>query len=128
MRVQNWPSLLYLHLQDAPEFEWGQTDCVLWCADWIQKAIGEDLTDGAKGQYSTLGEAYEYLNDLGFETPADLADEHLDQIQISYAQRGDIVLHPDGPLGICDGTYSHFLTETGKTRFTTLNCLRAWRV
>lgn len=125
MRHENWPTLLSEHLRDAPAFEWGKSDCVLWCAAWITKATGREFP---AVDYTTSDGAYQYLTSLGFQTPADLADANLPRINVSYAQRGDIIQHPDGALGICDGTWSYFLTIEGKTRFPTLQCLAAWRV
>ena len=129
MRVQNWPSLLYLHIQDAPDFEWGKSDCVLWCADWIEKATGEDYAEGYRDAYNTEEGAKELLAGMGFDSPSDLADEYLDVVSVMQAMRGDIVLHPtQGCLGICEGMYSFFLMESGLQKIQTIQCMKAWRV
>jgi hypothetical protein len=128
MRCENWPSLLSDHLENAPAFQWGQNDCALWSADWVKKATGVDLTQDWRGNYSTSEEAKTFATSKGFSSYAKIASASLLPKQVAFAHRGDIVLHPQGCLGICNGLYSHFLTETGTIRFPTLNCLRAWRV
>ena len=40
----------------------------------------------------------------------------------------DIVLHPQGCLGICDGLVSYFLMVDGVTRLHTHHCRAAWKV
>jgi hypothetical protein len=42
--------------------------------------------------------------------------------------RGDIMLHPQGMLGICDGAHAYFLTERGVTRIEFMKCVKAWSV
>jgi hypothetical protein len=65
----------------------------------------------------------------GIKTPAEIADETgFPVIHLAFAQRGDVVQHPTGPLGICDGVFSHFLMTDGVTRFPTAACVKAWAV
>ena len=127
MRRENWPALLQHHIRIAT-FAWGENDCVLWCAEWINTVTGEDYAKEFRAKYSTEAEAQRLLADLGATCAADLADKYLPPIGVSFAQRGDIVLHPEGAIGICDGQFSHFLTVDGLSRLGTLKCLKAWRV
>lgn len=130
MRVAGWESLLADHIRTAyaTPFAWGTHDCALWCADWVLKATGADLTGGLRGTYSTGIEATEALAAMGLSSVADLAARHLPEIPLGFASRGDVVLHPQGALGICEGVYSHFPMIDGATRFPTGQCVKAWRV
>jgi hypothetical protein len=130
MRQEGWESLLYHHILEArgKEFEWGTHDCVLWCADWIQKVTGEDLAANWRGTYSTQEEADTILGSLGFNNASELASHYQEEIPVARAQRGDIMLHPSGTLGICDGAFAYFVTKDGVLRHEFTKCLRAWKV
>ena len=55
MRREGWEQLLAEHVADAgsTDFQWGQADCALWCADWVRKATGQDFSTDWRGQYAT---------------------------------------------------------------------------
>lgn len=130
MRPEGWESLLYHHILEArgKTFDWGTHDCVLWCADWIHKIRDVDLAAKWRGTYSTEEEAQAVLGSLGFSGTSELASHYLEEVPVSKARRGDIMLHPSGTLGICDGTFAFFVTTEGVLRLEFLKCLRAWRV
>ena len=124
MRVQGWESLLAAYTASAPAFAWGQHDCALWCADWVALATGRDFTADWRGLYSSEADL---LAARGLASHADIPGSvGLDEINPAFAQRGDVVLHPQGCLGICTGLLAVFLTETGLT--TLRGRSRAWRV
>lgn len=131
MRVEGWESLLNEHLVQARhiDFEWGINDCALWSADWVKKANGNDFAAPWRGRYASEEELRELLTGMEIELPADIADEvGLPRIEVPFAQRGDIVLHPQGCLGICNGIASYFLMERGVTTIRTRDCTKAWKV
>lgn len=130
MRVEGWESLLAGHILEAYSrpFAWGTHDCVLWCADWVRKATGTDHAERYRGTYHTAAEAKALLRRRKWKSPAAAADKILPTKPVALARRGDIVLHPEGPLGICHGPRSHFLTETGVLAVPTLSCVHAWGV
>jgi hypothetical protein len=130
LRSIDWPSLLINHLEASADslFVWGKNDCALWCADWILTITGNDLAHDLRGKYSTQLQADTLLKNMGFDTVADYADKLLKTQPITLAQRGDIVLHPQGALGICDGHFSHFLMSIGLTTIPTLRCQKSWKV
>lgn len=130
MKVSGWESLLHAHILEARSktFEWGQHDCVLWSADWIAKATGVDLAEHYRGSYSSEEEATLKLQSLGFPTVNELASHFLDETPVKKAQRGDIMLHPTGVLGICEGAHAYFVMEAGATRIPFTTCTKAWRV
>jgi hypothetical protein len=130
MRVEGWESLLNRHIEDARGivFEWGVNDCALWCADWVRKATGQDFAATWRGRYTSEEELKSQLHAMGLTDPAGIADEVLQPVETGFAKRGDIVQHPHGHLGICNGVASHFLMERGVTRVRTRDCTKAWKV
>jgi len=127
MRIEGWESRLAEYLASAKPFQWGVNDCALWTADWIRIATGRTLTPD-NCTYDSEETAAQYLDSVGYDSAADLADYHLKTVSLNFAQRGDLMLHPVGTLGICNGVFSHFLTFDGLIRFPTNNCIRAWKV
>lgn len=128
MRVEGWETLLADYVASAPAFQWGETDCALWTAEWVRRCTGADHTQAWRGKYRTKAGAATLMKRRGFTGPEGIAAAHLEEIPAPTARRGDLVLHPQGALGICTGRHSVFLTETGITSFETLGCGRAWRV
>jgi hypothetical protein len=129
-RVEGWEAILNAHVAEAyrATFAWGELDCALWCADWVRKATGEDFGEDWRGRYAGREELEALLAERGYADHAAIADRRLSFIPLSFAGRGDVVLHPDGPLGVCNGICSYFLTAQGVTRLKTSRCVRAWRV
>ena len=130
MRVEGWESLLDQHIREAyrTPFEWGSRDCALWATDWVLKATGQDFGGPWRGKYKTEVGAAKRMKRLGFASVEAIADAHLTECPIGLAQRGDVVLHPQGPLGICMGRHSFFITESSVTSIPTTDCPKAWRV
>lgn len=64
----------------------------------------------------------------GFNGPSDIADAALEQIPVALAQRGDLVLHPSGALGIAYGRHGFFLTPDSVTMIDVSHCAQAWAV
>jgi len=128
VRVEGWESLLAEYVASAPPFRWGQTDCALWTAEWVRLCTGEDHTPAWRGKYRTKAGATRLMRARGFRAPEDIADAHLNELPVRLAKRGDLLLHPEGNLGICTGRQGVFLTETGLTRLDTPGCDRAWTV
>lgn len=130
MRTEGWELLLDQHIREAYRvpFQWGSRDCALWATDWVHKATGEDHGGPWRGKYKTEIGAAKRMKKLGFASVADIASAHLTECQPGMAQRGDLVLHPEGSLGVCAGRQSFFLTESSVTSIPTLDCPRAWRV
>jgi hypothetical protein len=122
--------LLSCHISDARSiaFAWGQNDCVLWCADWVAKLTGHDPAKDWRGKYTSEAEAIAILRSMDLSVWADLADTNLPPTSVAHAHRGDIMLHPAGMLGICDGTHAYFLTDKGVTRIEFMKCIKAWEV
>lgn len=128
MRAENWPALLARHLDTPRPFAWGTCDCALWAADWVRDCTGADPAGGWRGTYKTGRGAKAKLAAAGFSGVEALADSFLPSKPLPLAGRGDVVLHPSGALGVCNGLKSHFLTASGMLAEDTLACSQAWTV
>lgn len=130
MRNEGWDSQLSAYLKEAEqrEFLWGTNDCALWCAGWVALCTGFDVRDDWKG-YKTEKGAKLKLARRGFRNAGEAFDAYLTRKGAAKLQRGDIALHPDGYVGICNGRLSHFMSRTrGTILFPTLSCPHGWTV
>lgn len=130
MRVQGWEKLLAAHL-DAMRmqpFEWGKNDCALSVARWVHACTGKDHFSDWVGKYKTERGAARRMKARGFTSADKIVDATLPIVSVPFARRGDIVLHPNGALGICNGIRSVFVAECGSIEIDTLSCIKAWRV
>lgn len=131
MRFDGWEQKLRQYLDDSNStvFEWGVHDCALWAADWVYIGTGNDFGQNWRGRYSTALGAQRLMKQRGFKDAAAIADSHFEPIPVRLARRGDLVLHDEGNLGICNGLRSLFLAQGGGLlACDTLQCVAAWRV
>lgn len=130
MKLPGWESKLYTYLENSKgvQFAWGENDCCLWVARFVDQSCGTSYEKMFEGKYNTCTGAYAFMRDKGFENTADVADAHFHSIPITFAARGDLVLHPQGALGICAGRRSFFLKEEGLIELETLQCQKAWEI
>ncbi|MBP3958333.1 hypothetical protein J8F10_24050 [Gemmata sp. G18] len=130
MRTEGWESLLneYVAASAGKEFDWGEHDCGLWSGTWVLLCTGRDFVSRWKGTYRTTRGAKLAMARLGFNGVEAVAADALEEKPVPLARRGDLVLHPQGALGICNGRVSHFVTASGLTTIDTLACTRAWGV
>jgi hypothetical protein len=129
MRVEGWESLLDAHIENAQPFEWGQNDCALWSADWVNLATGVNFASQWRGLYTTEDELAALLAERGFTSHAEIPTASgFPSMHPAFAQRGDIVMNAYGCLGICAGLESYFLMERGVTPYRTKKCTHAWRI
>ncbi len=119
----------YISFSKNITFSWGENDCCLWVARYVDLVSGSRILSQWIGKYNTAEGASVTLNMAGFKTPEDVADYYLLPKDKRMALRGDIVMHQSGALGICDGRKSFFLSESnGIVEFLTINCKRAWSI
>ncbi|MCU1324987.1 MAG: hypothetical protein JWN34_357 [Bryobacterales bacterium] len=130
MRIEGWEGRLAAHISGARgiEFAWGQHDCVMWCARWIEICRGDNFYRDRLGQYHDEASALAFMHANGFTDYAAIASAHLTEVPVPLAQRGDIVQRENGALGICNGLKSHFIAPQGVLTENTLACIRAWKV
>ncbi len=136
MRDSTWPVKLNRFMRDRHHvpFSWGSNDCVLFAADGIKAITGKDLAEKFRGKYRSLSGALKILKAEG-GTLAGLADDRLERIPVTLAQRGDLVLHKqqgpfDGALGLVylGGVQAAFVGEEGIKLIPLNSCSAAWRV
>ena len=129
-RSEGWERRLADYIAAAIDrpFAWGSHDCALWAATWVDLATGSTFAAEWAGLYKTQAGAWNAMKTRGFSGVAGIADRHLEGIPVNRASRGDLVLHPQGALGICHGVRSYFVTESGLAAEKTLACTRAWAV
>lgn len=130
MRLEGWEARLEAHIREAYShaFAWGEHDCALWAARWVLVATWEDFLSDWQGRYKTEAGAARLMKRRGFASVADIADAHLPEIPVKLARRGDLLLHPQGSLGICYNRHGFFLTADGVTMIDAGTCPRAWKV
>jgi hypothetical protein len=130
VRPAGWEHLLAEHIAAARagSFRWGTHDCALWCADWVRAITGHDPAEEFRGRYGTEVEATRILGELGYTDLSSAVCAKLSKIPVPLASRGDVLMHPQGMLGICDGPHAIFLTFSGVLRAPFLHCANAWEV
>ncbi len=135
MRLENWPSLLAAFLADEKPFAWGSRDCCLFAADAVLCVTGIDPAIDFRHRYTTAKGAASVLKQYGgLEGAVEhiTLDHGMMEVQVSMAQRGDVVLI-DSPLGdalaVIDlaGTITGQSTD-GLTRYPIRCARRAWRI
>ena len=131
MRIEGWDLILnyYIRTSQSLVFSWGENDCCLWVARFADLITNSNLEAKLKNKYNTSRGAQKIMQENGFKNTSQVADCYFSAKPLSMAMRGDIVMHKDGALGICDGRKSYFLLETsGLIAANTNDCLKAWGV
>lgn len=72
-------------------FQWGEFDCCLMAAKWIEFQLGSTAYTDHKGKYDDIESAYKYLEQLGgYE---EIIGSYLyKDVDNGYAQTGDVSL------------------------------------
>jgi hypothetical protein len=131
MKREGWEQHLHDYIESSRSlaFAWGENDCCLWVAKFIDLVTGRDIAGQYEVKYNTAEGAQVFLESLGYENTAAMASAHLPEIPLTRAGRGDIVMIEGGALGICDGRRSFFFVENvGLMALLTLKCQKAWEV
>lgn len=113
-------------------FVFGQMDCSMWAAAWVQQQTGVDLAADWRGTYSTRAEYLRMLSaDGGLVRVTDRAMRHIKapRIHPSEAQPGDIgiIVTDDGPALAIRGQLVWF-AKTGDQLSQTPHASFAWRI
>lgn len=137
-RRDDWPTLLSAFIESRRNrpFVWGQNDCCLFVADWIEQATGVDCAASLRGTYSSGLGAQRILEDHGgiFGTVKHFV-EPMGFVSTDYrfTTRGDIVVQDCGngdAMGIVVGSMAAFVGKEG-LQFAKLNTTAAaqfWRI
>jgi hypothetical protein len=131
VRHDGWEQILrdYLARSQLLPFEWGENDCCLWVARYVDMVTGTEHTKEWHGRYNTEAGAQALMAARGFPGPFGIAEATLRRKEVTRAARGDVVSFEGGALGICVGRYSYFFVEgKGLSALPTLKCKAAWEV
>jgi len=137
MRNHYWPRDLaaFIESQRTRPFQYGQFDCMLFCADAIKSITGVDYAESLRG-YTSIAEANAIIDRYGSKEALISAVLQRDPIHISAAMRGDVVLATlptvdDGQsdcAGVCLGQFSAFPKDVGVRLIATATARMAWRI
>jgi hypothetical protein len=129
MRIDNWESALAKYIADSQglSFVWGENDCTLWAAKWVDIATGSTFYSEWAGLYNNEAEAQAIIAGSGKSSITEMIDERLPAKPIPRIGRGDIVMF-NGAVGICEGIKSVFMQQSGLEYVSTLQCEYGWGV
>lgn len=137
MRVENWAGILAGEIEKAESepFEWGVNDCCLWVSSVVKAFTGVDYALGFRDSYTTEAEATAIIKGMGDDgtllSAVRFLLSDLEEMNINFAQRGDIVLATiagNQTIGIATGSGIAFKTFDGLIRLPRSKCDIAWRV
>lgn len=116
MRKPDWDRALsdYIALVHDTPYAYGQQDCLLFVAGAVKAQTGKDHAKGHRGKYSTAAGSVLHLKKLGHDTPEAMLDSLFKEKPVGFAQRGDIVLTPDGIPGVCWGDDALIVGQAGE--------------
>lgn len=108
-RINAWPELLNreIAISHNEPFKYGDHDCTQFVIRCEKLIRGETLFPEFDRSYSTQRQGLSIALKLGYSSMFDMVDSRLESVDISIAQRGDIVGHitDDGEsLGIYAGS------------------------
>lgn len=114
-------------------FVWGECDCCLFAADWLNARCGIDPASELRGRYHNAFGAARVLQRLGLRSVAQLGDRHLGaRLPPLALQRGDIALvqQDDLPpaLGIVWGDAVWAMAEHGAVALARTHIVCGWSV
>lgn len=132
VRREDWPLRLaaFVEAARARPFSYGDWDCCLMAAAWVNEATGVDHAADLCGRYADEPGAAALLADRGGVQA--IATAALgNPIRPAFAQRGDLVMieTPRGPaLGVCIGADAVFPGARGAQWVPMAQWRHAWRV
>ena len=115
MRVENWETKLNNHIEETrkkTKFKYGRNDCITFVLKGIEIITGKKVFDH---KWKSIKDGRELINKYKKNDLLGIAlligkENNFEQIQVNFAQRGDVVYHKniresdlDGSLGICLG-------------------------
>lgn len=118
--------------RDKP-FSWGELDCCLLAANWIEMNTQDDMAASFRGRYKTALGAKRLLAKNGFESVHAVAEAYLGQsIAPLQLQRGDIALvsppRSEAALGIVAGHGVWVMTYDGMVIIPMRLVTKGWRL
>ena len=132
-RLVDWPTRLNDHIEEwrHKKFEWGKSDCALFCL-YAEKAIcGSSRFDDFIGKYRSAAGSAKALLKIGAGNLAARVGARLPEIKVLEAQRGDVALidTPDGDaLSLVVGDKVAAMGKNGLVFLPLMSAKKAWKV
>jgi hypothetical protein len=103
------PLSRFLNRAAETPFQWGEHDCLLWLADWIDERRGIDPASELRGKYSTILQAARIVREAGgMERLVDISTRAAGLSRATSGARGDIaIVQVEGDGG------AHFGNQAG---------------
>lgn len=129
MRLSNWESHLseYIQSKRNKPFEYGVNDCCLFAAGAVEVVTGENPIPEFIGAYDSLKTSIKALKTIGAGTLEKTMDAKFTEIQIGYAQTGDLAFH-DGSIGVIIDADALFVSDDGLVRISRDKWSKTWSV
>ncbi len=138
-RLDNWQNNLSAFIEERRNepFDFANWNCMFWVYGCVEAITGQDYLEAYRGQFKTEKGAMKQLKKLDkVSSSQELIEKHFGEPKpVAFARMGDIVLvdpadtdlelPADAELfgavpGICYGSISYFLSETGLIEVETL--------
>jgi len=138
MRVENWDSKLQKVISDTinkDKFQYGKNDCVTFTQQCVEAITGKNIF---KHKWKSLKDGKELVKKLKKKDLLSAAqwvakENNFKQIDIKFAQRGDVLYYKDefdwdGTLGVCIGSNTMFNWKKGINLVMNSQCKYCWRI
>ena len=138
MRVENWDSKLQKVItktQAKEVFEYGKNDCITFTQQCVEAITGKNIF---KHKWKSLKDGKELVKKLKKKDLLSAAqwvakENNFKQIDIKFAQRGDVLYYKDefdwdGTLGVCIGSNTMFNWKKGINLVMNSQCKYCWRI
>jgi hypothetical protein len=129
MRLSDWEMQLseYVLSKKNQPFEYGVNDCCLFAAGAVEAMTGENPIPEFIGAYDSLKTSIKALKTIGAGTLEKTMDAKFTEIQIGYAQTGDLAFH-DGSIGVIIDSDALFVSDDGLVRISRDKWCKIWSV
>lgn len=133
-RLPDWEERLSAYLESAfnQPYADGQNDCLLHCGRAVEAVTGVDHYSRFVGRYATKRGALAVMKRLGGDTPEQVLDTLFPERPLGFAQRGDLVLTPDGVPGVSCGEFAVIVGSDGERegliRIPRILWTKAWAI
>ena len=129
MRLSDWEMQLseYVLSKKNQPFEYGVNDCCLFAAGAVEVITGENPIPEFIGAYDSLKTSIKALKTIGSGTLEKTMDAKFTEIQIGYAQTGDLAFH-DGSIGVIIDADALFVSDDGLVRVSRDKWTKTWSV
>jgi len=129
MRLSDWEMQLseYVLSKKNQPFEYGVNDCCLFAAGAVEAMTGENPIPEFICAYDSLKTSIKALKTIGAGTLEKTMDAKFTEIQIGYAQTGDLAFH-DGSIGVIIDSDALFVSDDGLVRISRDKWCKIWSV